>query len=318
MMPGRTLHRLAARICSASSLERIVEPAIADLQREHAGSDANHTARRAWILFAGYAAVLSVIAICALDTRIATDDERRDLRRTLVWTLVFISVVGALLMSPVVWSVPEVTFRGLLSQALPLAIPIGLTFGIALGLPGRAISRGSAKVVILVALAASLVSFGTISWIMPGANQALREETAWSMEDRGLVPKGIGELTIVDLHREMRIAAARGDDTRIARRFAWTFHVRLALSSASLVLASLFLVSFSNGSILRGVFAFLVCFEYWALLYTGEFLGVHERAIPAFVAAWLPNIVFTSAAMLIASSRRSRLRGSFVTAPRQG
>ena len=36
MMPGRTLHRLAAHICSAKTLERVVEPAIADLQKEFA------------------------------------------------------------------------------------------------------------------------------------------------------------------------------------------------------------------------------------------------------------------------------------------
>ncbi len=314
MIPGRALHRLALRICSAKSLERIVEPAIADLQKEYASAGANETTRRAWTLCAGYAAVFRVIAICALDVSIAIEDERRKLRRTLVWTLVFISMVLALLMWPVVGSVPEVTFRGLLPQALPLAIPIGVTFGIAVGLPGRGISHATAKVVILIALAASLVSFGTISWVMPAANQGVREEVAWSMRDRGLVPKGIDELTVLDLRREMMIAAARGDDTRIARRFAWTFHVRLALSSASLVLAALFLVSFSTGSIMRGVFAFLMCLEYWALLYTGEFLGVHERAIPAFVAAWLPNIVFISAAVLIASSRGSRLRGSATVA----
>ena len=307
MIPGRTLHRLARSICSAKALEAIVEPAIADLQKEHASGRAHHITRRAWTLLAGYAAVLCVITICALDTRIAADDDRSDLRRTLAWTVVSITAAVALLMSPAV-SVPDVTMRGLLPQALPLAIPVGLTFGIAFGLPGRAVSRASASVLIIVALAASLVSLGTISWMMPAANQALREETAWSMADRGLVPKDIGELTLPELHREMRIAAARGDDMRIARRFAWTFHVRLALSSASLVLASLFLVAFSNGSILRGVFAFLVCFEYWILLYTGEFLGVHGHAIPASVAAWLPNIVFVSAAMLIASSRWSRLR----------
>jgi hypothetical protein len=36
MMPGRTLHRLATLICDAKSLGRVVEPAIADLQKEHA------------------------------------------------------------------------------------------------------------------------------------------------------------------------------------------------------------------------------------------------------------------------------------------
>ena len=307
MIPGRTLHRLARLICSAKALEGIVEPAIADLQKEHASGRAHHRTRRAWTLLAGYAAVLRVITICALDSRIAAGDQRGDLRRTLAWTAVSIAAAVALLISPAV-SVPDVTMRGLLPQALPLAIPVGLTFGIALGLPGRAISRPSATVLIVVALAASLVSLGTISWMMPAANQALREETAWSMGDRGLVPTDIGELTLPDLHREMKIAAARGDDMRMARRFAWTFHVRLALSFASLVLASLFLVTFSNGSILRGIFAFLVCFEYWILLYTGEFLGVHEQAIPASLAAWLPNLVFASAAMLVASSPWSRLR----------
>ena len=34
MMPGRTLHRLAAHICSAKTLEHVVEPAIADLQKD--------------------------------------------------------------------------------------------------------------------------------------------------------------------------------------------------------------------------------------------------------------------------------------------
>ena len=36
MIPGRALHRLAARLCSAKTLERVVEPAIADLQKEYA------------------------------------------------------------------------------------------------------------------------------------------------------------------------------------------------------------------------------------------------------------------------------------------
>jgi hypothetical protein len=36
MIPGQTLHRFAARLCCAKMLERVVEPAIADLQKEYA------------------------------------------------------------------------------------------------------------------------------------------------------------------------------------------------------------------------------------------------------------------------------------------
>ena len=47
MMPGTTLHRLAAYICSAKTLERVVEPAIADLQKEYDDAQACSPLRRA-------------------------------------------------------------------------------------------------------------------------------------------------------------------------------------------------------------------------------------------------------------------------------
>ena len=85
MIPGRALHRLAAGVCSAKMLEHVVEPAIADLQKEYRSGSARHSFRRAWILLAGYCAILKVIAICGLSVSIETDEERRTLESTLVW-----------------------------------------------------------------------------------------------------------------------------------------------------------------------------------------------------------------------------------------
>ena len=155
-----------------------------------------------------------------------------------------------------------------------------------------------------------MVSFGTISWIMPAADQAFVKKWRGRPSDRSRA-EGYRRTDPLELHREMRVAAAQGaHEHRAAFRvdLSRTFGIVLCEPCARCS----FLVTFSNGSILRGVFAFLVCLRYRALLYTGEFLGMHERAIPAFVAAWLPNIVFVSAAVLIASSRRSRLRGSAI------
>ena len=45
MIPGRVLHRLAARLCCAKTLEHVVEPAIADLQKEYAVRRAECVAR---------------------------------------------------------------------------------------------------------------------------------------------------------------------------------------------------------------------------------------------------------------------------------
>ena len=100
MMPGRMLHRLAARVCSAKTLERVVEPAIADLQKEYQAADASGMWRRAWILIAGYGAILRVIAICGLSVSLAAADERRSLIATLTWSCLLIAAATGLLLLP--------------------------------------------------------------------------------------------------------------------------------------------------------------------------------------------------------------------------
>ena len=96
MMPGTTLHRLAAHLCSAKTLERVVEPAIADLQKEYAASS-GRAWQRGWILLSGYSAILKVIAICAMSVSTTDEDERRALSRTLAWSVGWIAAISALL-----------------------------------------------------------------------------------------------------------------------------------------------------------------------------------------------------------------------------
>src|SRR5688572_29540065 len=98
MMPGRTLHRLATHICSAKTLERVVEPAIADLQKEFAGAE--RMSRRAWVLLNGYFAILKVIAVCALNVSSTTRDERQALSRAVAWSVGSMAAISALLTLP--------------------------------------------------------------------------------------------------------------------------------------------------------------------------------------------------------------------------
>ncbi len=321
MMPGRMLHRLAARLCSAKTLERVVEPAIADLQKEYAAAEFGSSLRCARILFVGYLAILEVMLMCALQPSAATDDERHALVRTFVWSLALMIAVTGLLMLPPL-SVVDRSVRlsaylvGLIPQAVPLAIPIGLTFGIAFGLAGRAATRAMMKVVLLIAFAASLVSFVTLVWVMPAANQAYRESVARATGHSGQLIKGASEMTLSELDREVAIAAAAGNPRR-ADGYAWSFHLRFALSAASVVLAAFLFATAGSGAALRGLLAFAACFAYWALIYVGEGLAVYSPVapavagtIPVFIGAWLPNIVLMASAIVVASSRSSRLRGS--------
>ena len=68
MVPGRMLHRLARRFCGEKALARVIEPAIADLQKEHV--DAIRAGRLwycRWILVVGYVGFARALAMCGLD-----------------------------------------------------------------------------------------------------------------------------------------------------------------------------------------------------------------------------------------------------------
>lgn len=313
MIPGRILHRLAASLCSANTLERVVEPAIADLQKEYAGADRASSRVRA--LFAGYVAILKVMAVCAASMP-STQDERRALWRTLAWSVGWIVAISALLTLP-----PLVTHSmqrwdaamAVVPQALPLAIPMGIAFGIAFGLSARP-AMNITRLTLLGGVAASVLSFGVLAWAMPAANQAFREIAFRELTAKGYqgevreLQKGHNEMTLSELRRQEASFAADGEP-RQARQFAFTFHLRFALAVGTLALASLLLAAPFNHRGLRALIAFGACFLYLVLLYTGEALAVSGKALPPVAAAWLPNVVLITSAILIALSSSSRLHG---------
>ena len=285
MVPGRMLHRLAAHICSAKTLERVVEPAIADLQNELSAVDQMNVFRCVTVLVGGYVAILKVITMCALSVSVATDDDRLAIIRTMAWSLTLTVAVTGLLMLPplsiVEGRLSSIFLAGLIPQAVPLAIPIGLIFGIAFGMAGRTATRGITRVVLLSALLASLVSFVTLAWVMPVGNGAYRESIAEAEGLAGPLMKGPSEMTLYELDREATTAAAAGDMRR-ADGYAWSFHLRFALSAASVVLASVLLAAAAREVAARALIALIACFAYWALIYVGEGLAVYSPIAPAF------------------------------------
>ncbi len=310
MIPGRMLHRLAALMCAARSLERIVEPAIADLQKEYATT----TAHRAAVLLRGYVAVLRVVAICALDVSDATNADRRAVTRTLTWALSLAIVMTTLFTIPPLLDHPDAmgwyAAMTVVPQALPLAIPIGLGFAIAFGLSAR-VTMSAAKVMLLAAFAASLLSFATFAWGIPAGSQAFQEMTLRALRARGYdapvsLQKGLSELTLSELRTAERDAALRGQP-RTERMYARAFHFRFALASAALALTGFLLVAPVDRRLFRGLLAFGACLVYWALIFTGEF-ATRRYSLTPFLGAWLPNIAFATIAVILTSSRSPRLR----------
>jgi len=318
MIPGRTLHRLAGRICTTKTLERVVEPAIADLQKEYAGITAAARVLRARTLLRGYVSLLKVLVICALSGQTDTEEERNMLAQTFAWSVVFVVASSALLILPPLYHWGD-ALRGwyvvmtLVPQAVPLAIPIGIAFGIALGGSGRTAFRASTALLLCVATAASLLSFAVLGWVMPAGNQAFREAAFRQVIKPGYqgpvtLRKGHNEMTFSELRREVTVLSA-SDQPREARQFSFVFHLRFSLAAAALALASVLLAVGATHRGLRASIALASCVAYWMILYAGEEATLRGY-LPVPVGAWLPNLMLMSLAIFVSSCLRgSSLRG---------
>jgi hypothetical protein len=323
--PGARLRAVAAHLCRARTMERFVDPTVSDLQAEY--EDAVKRGRRwesARIWIVGHIAVIQVMALHgglgAMETlRDLTGDDRRAVLRTIVASTA-IMIVGtlALAMVPFVNFVSRNHPRSVelafywVPQALPLSIPIGLTFGILWGLGRVSASRRTRTVVLLLAFGASLASFTMLAWVVPTSNQAFRVSMMGRL-GRPL-PKGENELTIGELRqrlepgaRQLPAVAAPSDPPSLALNY----HARWALGSAPFVLA-VFAVAFTSrrhwGRMMPFLVGGVVIFAYYVIMYSARGLGL-DRTISPFAAAWTPNTAFLMLSLAITRFSSQRTNG---------
>ena len=313
------LRARAARWSSARTMERVIEPALTDVQTEYeAAAQDGRLWRSRWICIAGHAAFLKVLAWViaerALDAlRGATARDRHALGRTFaVFAAVTALATGLLTLPPLLdeWSRPSVTlWLAILPipQALPLCIPVGLTFGILWGLGRVAASRRSRALVFVAAVVSCVVSFATIAWVMPAANQAYRQSIAGIT-----IAKGANELTLIELGRLIE----SGQDASIGmgsprgrRSVAMAYHVRWALSLAPFVLSVFALVwtRRQRGRVSIVAVGCAMTVGYYLVLFLAGRVYTFDRAMSAVAAAWAANVAFLMLSALLWISSRARL-----------
>jgi hypothetical protein len=99
--PGDRLRCTAARFCSRSAMERLIDPAVADLQAEYrVAEQAGSVWTRVWTLLRGYAACLKVITLCACPRSTVVNLGSRTLvvaRTGISWLSIALLVLLALL-----------------------------------------------------------------------------------------------------------------------------------------------------------------------------------------------------------------------------
>lgn len=286
---GTRLRALAARWCGATTMQRIVDPAIADLQHEPSLSN--------------YVAVLKVILLCAGREVMMvgpdwTLDDRRILLRTLVATALVTLIVTLALEAPFLpfgWRRGIADYRlalYLAPQALALAITVGVTLGMLFGRQGRSFSRPVRSYLLGVAVIVSILSFINLGWVLPAANQAFLIAVS---REPGIM-RGPPEMTFGELWRPTSPDSA------------FNLHVRLAFACSPLIFTvfSLAIARWRAKHWTAGIVAVSAFVGYYMLLYGGRSL-VLAGEIPPSMAAWLPNVTVVFVTLLLTGSSRRRL-----------
>jgi lipopolysaccharide export LptBFGC system permease protein LptF len=311
--PGGRLRSWASHVLDPSTMERLIDPAIADLQHEH-----EEAVRRGlnWrgrvICLIGYGTCWKVLTIAtvrhAVFERSAEDD--RAVGRAIVFSLVAVLALTAVLVLPVLQSTAlrrsdAGTASRLLLYSVPsalvVAVPLGLVFGLLLGLRNRVSTPRVTWSVAALGILCSTAAFIVIGWLMPVTNQAFRELAAGRQLLRGFNELTLGELASGDAARLMRVMS--GGVT--VERLALEFHFRLALAFAPLALAMFSLGARAaqrrvHGLITTVVAAFVVCFGYYTLLNVARQAIYRDSllsAAPAWM-QWMPNLLVVVIAML--------------------
>lgn len=321
--PGTRLRTLAARACSATTMERLVDPVVADLQVEYAQAvrDSRPWKGR-WTLLVSYLAFANVMLLCGiLGTRQAwrnwNQDDQRNLARVLWRSGLAALAITFLFEIPGLMRLPSrlggsrdaslsLLIAYLVPAGLATSIPIGILIGTILGLAGRIRSRRLPAAVLLAALAISGASFVNVGWIVPAANQLYREELIG-----GIVPRAERELTLIEMRRaaeELRRWDAAHPDRERVKRLTFAYHQRYAIAGSSLTLTLLALRLAPRHRVGRMAAAVISCAAVACAVIVfrlGWFLS-HVDIVSAPIGAWLLHIVAVSTTVLAAINGRWR------------
>ena len=163
-------------------IDGLVDPVIADIQREHADAIRGGGRWRArWVQLAGWWGLLKGASLYAL-TECATG------RTTLVVAAVTAVATLPLVLAPLMNAVPYIHADGisargplaiyLLPQAFAISLPVGFAVGV-LSQWGDAVPTWrSRQLVLALAVGCSVVTFVNVGWVTPAANQEFRVRAA--------------------------------------------------------------------------------------------------------------------------------------------
>jgi lipopolysaccharide export LptBFGC system permease protein LptF len=296
--PGRWLRLVAERLFDQATLERVVLPALADLQHE-----CSERARRL-VRIRAYWACTRVLVFCSL--RVTASETSLTLSIVSLRTIAVLIILTGLLTLPAVASqLPRFAREAdiltalaamalLLPQALFLSLPIAYFVGLATSSQLR-----NGLGVTIASIGCVLVMLVIANIITPAANQGYRllifsvlDKT--SGDGRSVtLSKGLAEMT----WSELSDVVSNEPNARQSLYARVHRQLRLAISVTPLVLGlvALRLAGRWRSRLVSYAVPILLIATYWLLLAVGEKAARSPDYWP--IAIWLPNVVFFLAAV---------------------
>ncbi len=200
-LPGTRLLALARLVIDPVAIARVLEPLVADWQREWLAS---HTSsRRVIVRMRGYVAF-----VCSATYCIVVDEMPPDVRRHAWTTLSAFVGLGTLVLVIPYASAPAEVMVYLVPSTLALSVPFAV-LPLAMLLGTSTNRRSSRRRLVRFTVAVALVVFALQNWITPHANQAFREHMVFRAAERAGQAamyrppiRGLRELTLPEVFVE--------------------------------------------------------------------------------------------------------------------
>ena len=326
---SRSIRALAARLCCRRTLERLIDPILADIEleyREHI--EAGRVWRARLVVLRGYGGLMQAVALHALRVcrwaLVFDEPAKQTVWFSLgAWVVLTIALTLPPLLGP---HVDGVLALYLVPQAIPLSIPLALAIGIGCGWSKGTTGRDMLRRVALLGMAGAIVAAATLEWFMPAASRAYRATVVSRFAESGragtvTMPRGINERSLTELAALIRQTAGTrpfvdSEDERVladlqeinaamprgrhitANDLKLALYPRLALcfSTAALgLLAVATAAAIRNRNLARTVFAGLV------VLYVSAWLGGASivDVVPPAVSAWAPNAAAAAISLML-------------------
>lgn len=299
-LPGSWLRALAVLTCRSSTVDRLVDPIIADMRIEYAAASGSWWRRRS-VLLKAYLGFWKALAIhTALSTRSRSEPgEQAVFRRVIGFSVLGFALITLLLVVPpllgglsvMTGKVRQVLLAlTLVPQALPISIPIGVCIGIMSAIRAQTLTRRHFFGTLRIGCTAACLVWAITEWALPRGNQEFRDMMIAEQTDGRVVhiEPGLNELGFSGLARRTDLKAVRH------------YHLLWALSFAASPLAvfTLAVAARVRRTASRAFLILVTVFAYYAILWVSE--SSLSQGAPVLV-AWAPNALFLAAGLMLLS-----------------